>query len=242
MVRSPKLIAIAISTLIVLIASFVVIGFYRDNQPAILGESIGESTIHIEAMRHAILFPGECLQVSWEINGIDAVYIMKSNRQLGTTGADSTIYCIWQENPRLRIDFPDGSSEIFTLEIQHLYRSPLIALLSLLTLIAISTIVYFTIGIPSVLAVLTIASFIPIFSINANIELDFQIHLSWVQSAIASGNYQNMPVHFIFHYSVILLQNIFPSMSMLHVAICVVILAQAGTVLGFYALFRKSVV
>lgn len=238
MLRSPKTIAITVSTVIVLIATFVIISFYGNNQPGILDESVNESTIYIEATRQAILFPGECLQVHWEINGVNAVYILKRNQQNGTTGADSATFCIWQENPHFRVDFPDGSSEIFTLEIQHLYSSPFIVLSLIIMIVATCVIAYFTIGVPGILVIITIVGFTPFFSINANTELDFYSHLYWIQNAIDSGNYQNLPVHFIFHYAIILLKNIFPSMSLMTAAFWVVILAQIGTVTGFYALFR----
>lgn len=238
MVRSPKTIAIGVSSFILLIAAVLIVGFYRNDQAIILDETYGDSTIYIESTRHAVLFPGECLPVRWEVNSIHAVYLQKGVHQLGTTGENNTVYCVWHEDPNLRVDFPDETTETYTLEILHLYESPLITLGLVIVIIAACTLAYFTVGMPLVLVILTVVCFSPILSINAFAEQDFLSHLYWVQTANFSGNFQDIPPHFVFHLAAIILHKIIPTLTLERAAFWVVLIAQVGTVLGLYALFR----
>jgi|GEM_PF-3270809 len=238
--RSPRVIAIALSTLTVLIASLLIAQFYSTGEPIIIEETAGDSTVYIEARHNAILFPGECLEVNWEINGINAVFIQTKHGYRGTTGLDKAVFCIWSDNdnPTLRVEFPDSSTESYVLDIQHLYASPLITGGLIVTIIAGCVLAYFTIGMSAVVVILTLVCFVPILSMNSSFEMDFSSHIYWANIARSSGSFEDMPPHFVFHYMTIQLSNIVNGMSLIRSAFFVTLTSQVGTALGFYTLFN----
>jgi hypothetical protein len=236
--RSLEQVAIGVSGLVLFIAIFVIAGFYSNNQPAILEETGGDTTVYIEAARNVALFPGECISVKWEITGDNTVFIIRRGQSYRTTSLDSTVYCFWSQNPTLRVDSPDGSSsDFYTVEIEHLYNSPLILLLLLIIIVAACTFAYLLLGVPAVLVILTAVLFTPILSISASLEYDFITHINWAQIGKTSGNIQDLPPHFVFHYLAITITNIFPSITLMRASFLVVLFSQIGTVLGLYYLF-----
>lgn len=239
MFQSQKKLSLAISGLILLIALPMLTVLYMNSEPAIIDETYGEeSTIYLEAARNSILFPGECLRFNWEINGINAVFISQYEKSRGTTGTNATIYCIWSENPTLQVIFQDESIEFYTLEITHLYKTPLVFTLLILAVTAACVLAYHLIGVSAVLIIITTLSFIPMMSINASTELDFQGHIGFLQLASDSGNLQDLPPHFIFHIFTLGLKSIFPFLSLMRATFFIVLFAMVTTVLGLYLLLR----
>lgn len=81
-------------------------------------EQIGDTTIALQIDRDALLFPGDCFEVNWQLGNIQAVFL---NRQ-GTVGAGTRTLCA--SNANFRIMLPDNTPHPVVLSPRILVRQP----------------------------------------------------------------------------------------------------------------------
>ncbi len=92
--------------------------------------SEGQATIALRADRRSVAFPGDCVTLSWSVDGIREVYINGEP----TLGDDSRQRCITLEpdsQPLLRVVLQDGTIREYPLPISITIRNPLVWLLGL---------------------------------------------------------------------------------------------------------------
>ncbi len=79
------------------------------------------STVSFTSDHSVILFPGQCVTVSWNVDNVRAVYLDRE----GVVGTGSTQACIWGDySPALHVIFPDGVSRIYGLKIVIIAYEP----------------------------------------------------------------------------------------------------------------------
>jgi|GEM_PF-694714 len=82
--------------------------------PLALDAAEGEARIHLESDRRGIVFPGGCITVRWQAEGVREVYLAGE----GVAGAGERVMCLERgESPRLRVELPDGSSRTYRLPV-----------------------------------------------------------------------------------------------------------------------------
>jgi len=91
----------------------------------------------------AVLFSGECIQVSWQVENIVAVYLNNNP----TVGQGEETLCIYSEaKPTLSITAQDGTEIDYTLDITILTVNPLINLAIILAVIFLLAGLYLLVG------------------------------------------------------------------------------------------------
>ena len=127
--------AIGISLIATIIVLFVLtLGMFLISPPLTVDVTEGSSHIVFSAQRRTVALSGDCLTVSWAVDGIKEVYINGK----ATVGSDSKQFCITTDSatqPRLRIVFNDGSEKEYLLPVSILVRNPLFTLVIALILI-----------------------------------------------------------------------------------------------------------
>ena len=78
----------------------------------------GETTINISADRAWTLYPGDCVNLSWELEGIKSLYIERE----GKMGWGEMVYCpsVNSTSPRVEVTAQNGIYRRLDLEIHHL--------------------------------------------------------------------------------------------------------------------------
>lgn len=100
--------------------------------PPKIDRDYGETSIRLAADRAWTLFPGDCVNLSWELEGIETLYIERE----GKIGWGEMAYCpgISSSGPRIEVTAQNGIYRRLSLPIHHLpdlllYMAGLVALL-----------------------------------------------------------------------------------------------------------------
>ena len=100
--------------------------------PPKIDDIYGETSIRISADRAWTLFPGDCVNLSWELDGIKTLYIERE----GKIGWGEMAYCpgISSSGPRIEVTAQNGIYRKLSLRINHLpdlllYTAGLVVLL-----------------------------------------------------------------------------------------------------------------
>jgi lysophospholipase L1-like esterase len=110
---------VLIGIAIAIFAGFVLL---LNTPPVAINTTENGAEVAFRSTRGAVLFSGECINVSWEVENIVAVYL--NNRP--TVGQGEQAVCIYSEaQPTLRITTQDGSEIDYTLNIEILTVNPL---------------------------------------------------------------------------------------------------------------------
>lgn len=114
--------ALGIAALLIVIPLLIIIL----SPPAVIDTTEGAAHITLRAERSVIGFPGECLNVTWQVDQIQAVYLNDE----GVIGQGHTLLCITPEQPvTLRVTLQDGREAAYILPVVILARQPLFWLL-----------------------------------------------------------------------------------------------------------------
>lgn len=125
------------------IAIFVGIVVLLSAPPITMTITENDAEVTFRSSKGAVLFSGDCLTVSWEVENIVAVYL---NNQ-GTVGQGTEVVCVYAEAlPTLRITTQDGTDINYTLPVQILTVNPLVNLGILLAVILLLSGVYLLFG------------------------------------------------------------------------------------------------
>lgn len=106
--------AVVLALLILLLAVVI-----AANSPIpVIAEQYGETTLHFVADRAWALFPGDCVSISWDVEGIESLYI----EERGEIGWGEKAFCpqINRTAARFVVRSPDGLHREFQLRIHFL--------------------------------------------------------------------------------------------------------------------------
>jgi uncharacterized membrane protein len=87
-----------------------------------INEQVGEASIHFSLDRSQVLLSWECVQASWSVEGIRAIYF----NQNPTIGSGTQEICPWATQPSLRIIFQDDSERVYLLPVRVISYSPVV--------------------------------------------------------------------------------------------------------------------
>ncbi|MBT5956234.1 MAG: hypothetical protein HOG97_05675 [Candidatus Marinimicrobia bacterium] len=111
--------------------------------PVTIDTTENGAEITFRSTRGVVLFSGECIEVSWEVEKIVAVYLNNH----ATVGQGTQIVCVYAETqPTLRITTQDGIETDYTLHIEILTLNPLVNIGILLTIVLFLSGIYLLFG------------------------------------------------------------------------------------------------
>jgi len=89
--------------------------------PLVITDTVGNASVRFETLDHIILNDTACYRVQWQVSGIEGVYLNDS----GKIGEGQERLCYDESSePELRVDFEDGTTRTYTLEIVLLPQQP----------------------------------------------------------------------------------------------------------------------
>lgn len=122
----------AVLLISIALAIFAGMGLSLNLPPPEIDTTEGEAIINFRADRGAILFSGDCVDVSWQVEHIEAVYI----NHLPTVGEGERNVCVYAASrPTLNVTLQDGREIDYPLDIVILSINPLVNFAGLLAVV-----------------------------------------------------------------------------------------------------------
>ncbi|MBW4438648.1 MAG: glycosyltransferase family 39 protein [Pleurocapsa minor GSE-CHR-MK-17-07R] len=110
-------------------AAAIILALFFLVRPAVVVTDVrGAATVRFEAPTDLVIFTSDCLEISWQVEGIRELYL---NGQ-GVVGVGAQIVCRFDAPPSLRVVFLDGSEAIYTLPVRIAVLHPVVWALALL--------------------------------------------------------------------------------------------------------------
>jgi hypothetical protein len=185
----------ALFGVIAVVAALPLIYLYLHRVPFIFDTTFGKAAIHFESSDSRLLFPGQCVGLKWDLEGIQAVAI---NGQ-GHVGHDTSVTCNTDTLSTMNVNFQDGTAKTYRLAEEKLYANPVIVGLWILIAGGLAGMAYSLFGISGVLFILSIILFWPITRIAMETGSDYVIHLRYQQIVLDTGNLSALPPHPLYY-------------------------------------------
>ncbi len=221
-----------ISLIITLVAGVMLVVENQQAQPLQVQEQAETSSVLITASRDRILFPGQCVSVTWQLEGIREVYLNSH----GKIGQDTEESCTIGKPPSFRVIFQDGREVFYDLAVIQQYSTPL-GLVTLATfIIGLSLLSALLIGPRALLVVWGVVIFGPLLRVQVNLGQDYIDHNMF--ATIALGDLRALPPHFLYHVSAIGLfeSHLVPNIE--NAGFVVMLVSYIGTALATYQLLH----
>lgn len=121
MIEVRKLSVFSLRTLLVSAALAICLLFFltiQNSPPPTIDLEFGDTSIHIGSDRDWTLFPGDCVEISWQLEGIASLHVDGAGR----IGADAMRFCpdINATSPLFEVLAENGIYRRFQLELHHL--------------------------------------------------------------------------------------------------------------------------
>src|SRR5690349_12584381 len=100
---------IAVCGAIVLLAALPLVYLYLHPVPFVFDTTVGQATVHFESSDSRLLFPGQCVGIKWDLEGIQAVAI----NGVGRVGHDTSVTCNTDMLPTMNLTLQDGTAKRF---------------------------------------------------------------------------------------------------------------------------------
>lgn len=232
--RQSRLRRSAVLAMVAVIAALPMIYLYSTTTPATVEARDGDATIFFQASQSRILFPGQCIQLNWEVGGIRTVRVNGEGR----TGSGSEPFCNPSLTPSIRVVLRDDRVLDDPLVIEKLYFNPAFAGLWLVVVSALAGIGFLWLGVPGALAILVVGIFGPKMYALANFGSDFSSHAGFAQTMLDSG-FSSMPApHFLYHLLEIMLVAGLPGLTFKTAGLLIVLAADIATAILTYQFMR----
>ncbi len=228
----PYSLAIVTCLIITLIAGLSLLNQNQQSQPLQIQDTSATSSVLITASRDRILFPAQCVFVTWQLEGIREVYL-NGHGKIGQGAEES---CTVGKPPTFRVIFQDGREVFYDLPVVQTYSTPL-GLITLIVFIAgLSSLAVLLIGPRALLIVLVVVIFAPLLRTQVNLGQDYIDHDMF--ASVAMDDSRALPPHFLYHVSAIALfeSRLVPNIE--NAGFVVMLAAYMATALATYQLFQ----
>jgi hypothetical protein len=220
--------------LVALIAALPLIYLSVTTTPATVEVRDGDATVFFEASQSRILFPGQCVQLNWEVGGIRTVHVNGEGR----IGSGSEQFCNPSLTPSIRVVLRDERVLSYPLAIEKLYFNPAFAGLWLVVVSALAGIGFLWLGISGTLAILVAGVYGPKMYALANFVSDFGSHAGFAQRIVESGISSLPSPHFLYQLLEILLVAVIPGLTFKSAGFLIVLTAYIVTAILVCQLLR----
>ena len=125
----PSRLSLLLLGLLIVLLLLLAVALHRANPPEIDTEFEG-ATIHLSADKAWSLIPGDCMEIRWQVEGIESIYVDGQ----GVIGSGEITYCpnLSAASPEFEITAQNGAIRTFTLKLHFLPTQLLISLLFVL--------------------------------------------------------------------------------------------------------------
>jgi hypothetical protein len=213
--------------------------FYKYNSSRLMfNPSTEQATFHFETANARIIFPGQCVTLSWDVQHVAKVFI---NRR-GHIGTDSKVTCNADTPiPTMWIIMPNKTEYQFTLPVEQLYYHPIVAGLWVVIAAGLAAAAYNLFGLSGSIFVLTAFLFWSSTQTWIEIGLDWNNHTKLQQMVHDTGNLNALPPHFLYHVLGLSLAALFPGMSLQGADLIVIVAAYGLGSVAMYWLLRTMI-
>jgi hypothetical protein len=221
-----------------LLAALPLAALQANAAPKITQVNRNGATISFGADRDTLVFPGECVAVTWQVERVNALWLNDKS----VVGSGQQEQCLADQNPALHLDFRDGTSRTYTLYIERLYRQPLAAVCWLIVIAALSSAAYSMLGARGLLVFLLLMVLGPMLRVTVNAGSNFIDHNNYAGMALIKGDLLGvLPPHFLYHLTVIALHSIIPGLDIENASFLLMLAAHAALALVVYTLLQYSI-
>ncbi len=228
----PYSLTIVVCLIVTLVAGFLLLNQNQQTQPLQVQDNSATSSVLLTASRDRVLFPAQCVFVTWQLEGIREAYL-NSHGKIGQGAEES---CTVGKPPTFRVIFQDGREVFYDLPVAQTYSTPL-GLITLAVFIAgLSSLAGLLIGPRALLMILVIAVFGPLLRAQVNLGQDYLDHDMF--ATIALDNPRALPPHFLYHVSAIALYQIHLLPNIENAGFVVMLVAQMATALATFQLLQ----
>jgi hypothetical protein len=233
--RLRRIIAFAILSVV---AALPLIYIYLHPIPYIFDTTVGNATIHFESSDSRLLFPGQCVGLKWDLEGIQAVAI----NGVGGIGHGTSVTCNTEMLPTMNLTLQDGTAKRYRLAEELLYTNPVIIGLWVLIAGGLAGIAYGLFGISGVVFVLSIILFWSVTRIAMETGSDYVIHLRYQQIVLETGNLTALPPHPLYYALGLSGPALFPGVvSLIDSNLILLLLAYGVGSVALYGLLKSIV-
>jgi len=228
----PKSLIIIICLIVTVITGLLLFNQNQQTQPLQIQESSATSSVLITASRDRVLFPAQCVFVTWQLEGIREAYL-NSHGKIGQGAEES---CTVGTPPTFRVIFQDGHEVFYSLPLTQTYSTPLGLITLAVFITGLSLLAGLLIGPRALLVILVIAVFGPLLRAQVNLGQDYLDHDMF--ATIALDNPRALPPHFLYHVSAIALYQSHLVPNIENAGFVVMLVAQIVTALATYQLLQ----
>ncbi len=195
----PNSLITIICLIVTLISGILLLNQNQQSQPLQVQDNTPISSVLITASRDRVLFPAQCVFVTWQLEGIREAYL-NSHGKIGQGAEES---CAVGKVPTFRVIFQDGREVFYELPVAQTYSTPL-GLITLVAFIAgLGAVAGLLIGPRALLVILVVVIFGPLLRTQVNLGQDYIDHDMF--ASVAMDDSRALPPHFLYHVSVITL-------------------------------------
>jgi hypothetical protein len=186
-------------------------------------------------------FPNQCVDVTWNVEGIKTVSI---NGQ-GRVGTGTEKICDTSRSLTMLVELQDGSTQELRIGFEKLFLNPIIGLLFIIGLVALTLSLYNLFGTWVAVAALIFALTVPtllfhVISEGLKVGLnDYSSHIH-IAEGIMDGS-RSVPPHFLYHAAAIGWVDLFPGSTLKDATLVLMLAANILTGIGIYAIFRLMI-
>lgn len=221
-----------------ILAALPLVYLYRNPVPASLDTTVGTATVHFESSESRWLFPGQCVNLKWDLEGITEVSINGKGR----VGHDVDVTCNTDMRPLMHVNFQDGTDQDFRLPVEALYTQPVIVGLWILVIVGISSVAYGLFGISGAVFILSVLLFWPVTRIAMETGSDYVIHLRYQQIVLDTKDLTALPPHPLYYLLGLSGPALFPgSVSLIDSNLALLLLAYGVGSVALYGLLKAMV-
>ncbi len=188
---------IIICAVLVIVTGVLLLNHNQAAQPLQLQDNSPTSSVLVTASRDRMLFPAQCVYVTWRLEGIREVYL-NGHGEIGQGAGES---CTVGKPPVFRVVFQDGHEATYALPVTQSYSTPFGLLVLIIFVVSLAILAGLAVGPRAMLLVLVIAIFGPLLRAQVNLVQDYIDHNMF--AAIAMSDPHALPPHFLYHVSAI---------------------------------------
>jgi hypothetical protein len=219
------------------IAALPLLSLYVNTAPLTVDITDGEATIHFETDRSRLLFPGQCARLSWDVRGVETVYVNQKER----SAQDSTTTCDTDSLPTLSVITRNQNALDYPLPVEKLYFHPLVAGVWIAVTLGLAGAAYSLFGISGAVFILSVIAFWGVTRVWIETGRDYAVHLHYQQIVLNTGFLPALPPHPLYYLLGLSGAALFPGLSLEDSNLVLLVLAYGFGSIALYGLLKAIV-
>ncbi len=228
----PYSLIVTACLVITLVAGILLLNQNQQARPLQVQDHTATRSVLLTASLDRVLFPAQCVWVTWQLEGIREVYL-NGHGKVGQGAAES---CTVGTPPTFRVVFQDGREVFYSLPVTQAYSTPIGLIALVAFVVGLGLLVGLLIGPRALLIVFVVVVFGPLLRAQVNLGQDYIDHDMF--ATVAMDDSRALPPHFLYHVSAIALFESHLSPTIENAGFVVMLLAYIVTALATYQLLH----